>query len=66
MSSLAGLALRPFERRIAIVFLYLWIFPNLVLRIREYRRRKKQRADIERELARLRDLNRELEAHVQH
>lgn len=64
MSSLAGIALRPYERRIALLLLYIWTVPKLILRLREHSRRKKQRQELEHELQRLRELNQELEAHV--
>lgn len=64
MSSLAGLALRPSERRLAFVLFYIWSIPWVVLRFREFRRRAKQRRDLEQEIVRLRELNQQLEDSV--
>ena len=64
MPSLAGLALRPQERRIAIILLYIWSLPKLFFRIREWRRSVRQRRELETEIGRLRELNQQLETHV--
>lgn len=64
MPDLIGLALKPFERRVAIILLYIWTIPRIIYSLREGNRRRKQRRELETELDRLRDLNRELEARV--
>ena len=64
MPDLIGLALRPYERRIAFIIFYIWSIPQLFLRFRELRQRAKQRRELEQEIGRLRDLNQQLEAHV--
>ena len=64
MPNLIGLALRPYERRIAIILLYCWSLPKLYFQLREFRRRARQRRELETEITRLRQLNEELENHV--
>ena len=63
-TSLVGLALRPSERRFAFVLFYVWSIPWIVYRLREFRRRAKQRRELEQEIVRLRELNQQLEASV--
>ena len=64
MPSLAGIALRPYERRVAIILLYIWSIPKIFIQIRELRKRARQRRELETEIVRLRELNEQLEAHV--